>query len=130
MTFWQQILSATGEGMAFPWVVLGFVITAFILLFSKPEERIRIRTALLLFLLSILVFVIAAALLSFGVPPNALTFKWTRWAARIFQWLAIVNVAAVLVFELLLAPLRLKPPRIMRDLLLALAYVVIAITIL
>jgi len=75
MTFWQQILSATGEGMAFPWVVLVFVITAFILLFSKPEERIRIRTALLLFLLSILVFVIAAALLSFGVPPNALTFR-------------------------------------------------------
>ncbi|HEX3086368.1 MAG TPA: mechanosensitive ion channel family protein, partial [Pyrinomonadaceae bacterium] len=73
---------------------------------------------------------LAAALLSFGVSQTSLTFKWTRWAARIFQWLAIVNVAAVLIFDLLLEPLRLKPPRIMRDLLRALAYVVVAITIL
>jgi small-conductance mechanosensitive channel/CRP-like cAMP-binding protein len=64
------------------------------------------------------------------VPQASLAFKWTRWAARIFQWLAIINIAAVFIFELLLAPLRLKPPRIMRDLLLALAYVVVGITIL
>jgi small-conductance mechanosensitive channel/CRP-like cAMP-binding protein len=130
MTFWQQILSATGEGPAFPWLVIGFIVIASVLLFAKPEERMRIRTALLLFALSLIVFLLAAALLSFGVPEKSLTFKWTRWAARIFQWLAIVNVAAVLLFELLLGPLRLKPPRIMRDLLLALAYVIVAITIL
>jgi small-conductance mechanosensitive channel/CRP-like cAMP-binding protein len=130
MNFWQQILSVTGEGPAFPWLVLVFLVVAFVLLFSKPAERMRIRTALLLFALSLLVFVLAAALLSFGVAANSLTFKWTRWAARIFQWLAIVNVAAVFVFEVLLNPLRLKPPRIMRDLLLALAYIVVAITIL
>ena len=130
MTFWQQILSATGEGMVFPWLVLVFIVIAFVLLFLKPAERMRIRTALLLFALSLIVFAIAAALLSFGVAPTSLTFKWTRWAARIFQWLAIINVTAVLLFELLLGPLRLKPPRIMRDLLLALAYVVVGITIL
>jgi small-conductance mechanosensitive channel/CRP-like cAMP-binding protein len=73
---------------------------------------------------------IAAALLSHGMPQTSLTFKWTRWAARILHWFALVNVAAVVVFELLLGPLRLKPPRIMRDLLLALAYVVVGITIL
>ncbi|MGZ5481775.1 MAG: cyclic nucleotide-binding domain-containing protein [Pyrinomonadaceae bacterium] len=130
MSFWQQILSATGMGRAFPWVVLIFIVVAFILLFSKPEERMRIRTALLLFALSIVTFLIAATLLSYGVPLTSLAFKWTRWAARIFQWLAIINVAAVFVFELVLGPLRLRPPRIMRDLLLALAYIVIAITIL
>lgn len=130
MTFWQEILSATGMGTIFPWVVLIFVVVAFILRFTKPDERIRIRTALLLFALSIIGTLIAAALLGYGVPQTALAFKWTRWAARIFQWLAIINVAAVLVFELLLDPLRLKPPRIMRDLLLALAYIVVTITIL
>jgi uncharacterized membrane-anchored protein YitT (DUF2179 family) len=104
MTFWQQILSATGEGMAFPWLVLIFIVIAFVLLFSKPEERMRIRTALLLFALSLVVFLIAAALLSFGVQQTSLAFKWTRWAARMFQWLAIVNVAAVVIFDLLLEP--------------------------
>jgi small-conductance mechanosensitive channel/CRP-like cAMP-binding protein len=128
MTFWQHILSATGEGTVFPWLVLVFIVIAFVLLFSKPEERMRIRTALLLFALAIVVFLVAAALLSFGVPQNDSVFKWTRWAARIFQWFAIVNVAAVLIFELVLGPLHLRPPRIMRDLLLALTYVVVAIT--
>jgi len=117
-------------GMAFPWAVLVFIVVALILLFSKPEERTRIRTALVLFALSLVASLIAAALLAYGTPPAGLAFKWIRWAARIFQWFAIVNVAAVFIFELLLEPLRFKPPRIMRDLLLALAYIVVAITIL
>src|SRR5574341_2648843 len=99
MSFWQHILTATGMGRVFPWVVLIFIVFAFILLFTKPQERMRIRTALLLFALSVVAFLIAAALLSYGVPQTGLAFKWTRWAARIFQWFAIVNVAAVFVFE-------------------------------
>lgn len=128
MTLWQEIVTATGLGTALPFVVLIFFVAAFILLFSKPEERMRIRTALLLFVLSIFTFLIAAMLLWYGVPPSGLAFKWTRWAARIFQWFAIVNVAAVFAFDLLLEPLRLRPPRIMRDLLLALAYLAVALT--
>jgi small-conductance mechanosensitive channel/CRP-like cAMP-binding protein len=130
MNLWQQLLNATGLGTAFPWAVAVFVVVALILLVSKPEERTRIRTALVLFALSLVASLIAAALLAYGTPSAALAFKWTRWAARIFQWFAIVNVAAVFIFELLLEPLRFKPPRIMRDLLLALAYIVVAITIL
>jgi len=128
MTFWQKMLLATGEGPAFPWLLLVFIVIALVLFFAKPQERMRLRTALLLFALSLIVFLVAAVLLSSGVTESHAVFRWTRWTARIFQWLAIVNVAAVLIFELLLDPLRLKPPRIMRDLLLALAYVVVAIT--
>src|SRR3954467_495801 len=106
MNFWQNILSVTG--VAFPWLILVFIAVAFVLLWSKPEERMRIRTALLLFALAIIVFLFAAALLSFGAPQGHAVFRWTRWAARIFEWLAIVNVTAVLIFELLLAPLRLR----------------------
>lgn len=130
MSFWQYILSATGMERAFPWVVLVFVVAAVVLLFSRPEERMRIRKALLLFALSVVAFLIAAALLSYGVSQTSLAFKWMRWAARLFQWFAIINIAAVFVFELLLEPLRVKPPRIMRDLLLAFAYIVVAITVL
>jgi small-conductance mechanosensitive channel/CRP-like cAMP-binding protein len=130
MSFWQEILTATGMGETFPWVVLVFFLVACVLFFTNPEERMRIRAALLLMALSISVFLVAAALLSSGVLPATLIFKWTRWAARIFLWLAVVNVAAVLVFDLVLQPLGLKPPRIMRDLLRALAYVVLFITVL
>src|SRR4051794_17677989 len=105
MSFWQQILSATGMGRALPWVVVIFLVAAFVLLFSTPEERLRIRTALVLFALSIVAFVIAAAIVSYGVPQTSLAFKWTRWAARLFQWFALINIAAVFVFELLLEPL-------------------------
>ncbi len=127
MTLWQQILSVTEMGRAYPWVVLAFVLVAILLLATKPEERLRIRTALLLFALSIVAFLAATALLSYGLPQTNIAFKWTRWAARIFQGFAIVNVVAVVIFDALLEPLRLKPPRIMRDLLRALAYVVVAI---
>jgi small-conductance mechanosensitive channel/CRP-like cAMP-binding protein len=129
MNFWQQIQTAAEMGRTLPWVLLIFIVASVSLYAIKPAERLRIRTALLLFALSLVAFLIAAALLSYGVPQTSIAFKWTRWAARIFQWFAIVNVAAVFIFDLLLEPLRLKPPRIMRDLLRALAYVVVAIAI-
>lgn len=130
MKFWQQILNTTGMGAALPWLVVIFILAALVLLFSKPEERMRIRTALLLFTVALGSFLLAAALLSYGLPDTSLTFKATRWVARIFLWLAVVNVATVVIFDLLLEPLRLKPPRIMRDFLLALAYIVVTIAIL
>ena len=130
MKFWQQILNTTGMGAALPWLVVIFILAALVLLFSRPEERMRIRTALLLFAVAVSAFLLAAGLLSYGLPDTSLTFKATRWVARIFLWLAVVNVATVAIFDLLLEPLRLKPPRIMRDFLLALAYIVVTIAIL
>jgi small-conductance mechanosensitive channel/CRP-like cAMP-binding protein len=117
-------------GAAFAWVLFFFVVAGLGLFVLKPAERVRIRTALLLFALSLIGFIVAATLLSYGLPPTNSSYKWVRWAARFLQWIAIVNVAGVFVFEVFLDALRLKPPRIMRDLLLALTYIVVAITIL
>ena len=130
MNFWQQLTNGAVGGRALPWVALFFISAALVLFIIRPAERMRIRTALLLFALSLIGFVVAAALLSNGIPPTHSSFKWVRWAARFFQWIALVNVAGVFVFEVFLDALRLKPPRIMRDLLLALTYIVVGITIL
>jgi small-conductance mechanosensitive channel/CRP-like cAMP-binding protein len=130
MNFWRQIQDAAGTGTMFLWALVVFVAASLALFILRPAERARIRTALLLFGLSLVGLLVAAALLSNEIPKTNLAFKWTRWASRIFQWFAFVNVAGVLVFEVFLEALRLKPPRIMRDLLLALTYVVVAITIL
>jgi small-conductance mechanosensitive channel/CRP-like cAMP-binding protein len=115
---------------AFPWVVLVFIVGALALFILRPLDRMRIRTAILLFAFALIGLFAAAALVSSGVNPASPSYKWLKWAARFFEWLALVNVAGIFVFEILLDALRLKPPRIMRDLLLALSYVVVAITIL
>jgi small-conductance mechanosensitive channel/CRP-like cAMP-binding protein len=130
MNFWQQIQSASGMAAAFPWVILVFVAGALALFILRPLERMRIRTALLLFAFSLIGLFAAAAIVSSGVSPTSPSYKWLRWAARFCEWLALVNVASVFIFEVFLEALRLKPPRIMRDLLLALSYIVVAITIL
>src|SRR5712671_6772599 len=130
MNFWQQLQNASGMAAAFPWVVIFFIVGAGVLFILRPLERMRIRTALLLFAFALVGLFAAAALVSSGVSTASPFYKWIRWAARFFEWIALVNVASVFIFEIFLDALRLKPPRIMRDLLLALTYIVIAITIL
>src|SRR6266436_1237891 len=124
MNFWRQLQTAAGMNRSFPWLLLAFIVSALVLYLLKPAERMRIRTAALLFALSLVGLLAAASLLSFGVNPASSIYKWTRWASRLPQSFAIVSVAGVFVFEVFLDALRLKPPRIMRDLLLALAYIV------
>jgi len=130
MNFWQQLQNASGMAAAFPWVVIFFIVGAAALFILRPLERMRIRTAVLLFAFGLVGLIAAAALVSSGVNPASPFYKWIRWAARFFEWIALVNVAGVFIFEVFLDALRLKPPRIMRDLLLALSYIVVAITIL
>ena len=130
MNFWQQVQTASGMAAAFPWVALLFIVGALALFVLRPLERMRIRTAALLFAFALLGIFAAAALISSGVNPASPFYKWIKWAGRLFEWVALVNVASVFIFEVFLDALRLKPPRIMRDLLLALSYIVVAITIL
>ena len=117
-------------GRTLPWVLLIFVLAAVILFALKPSERTRIRAALLLFAIAAVGFIVAATLLSLGVPPTRAAYKWVRWSSLILQWFAFVNLGGVVVFEVFLDALRLKPPRILRDLLLALTYIVAAIAVL
>jgi small-conductance mechanosensitive channel len=64
------------------------------------------------------------------VPTDGRLYLWFDWATLFCFWIAFVNVASVLIFDLLLGGLRLNPPRILRDLLLAIAYVIVGITLL
>jgi small-conductance mechanosensitive channel len=115
---------------AFVWVVLAFIIAAIALMAMRPAERMRLRTALLLFVLSVIGLLVLGTLLSSGISDKSAAFRWISWGARFCQLLAFVNLASVFVFEVALNALRLRPPRIMRDLLLALTYIVVGIAIL
>lgn len=84
-----------------------------------------------LFLLSVVGLFIAASLLYYGFDPATNTaYRWVCWAALFTLYVSIVNLTSVIVFDVLLGAVSLKPPRILRDLLIAFAYIVVAITLL
>src|SRR2546426_12523665 len=103
MNFWQQLQTVSGVGpTSLTLGVVVFVVIALALFIFKPAERIRIRTAILLFALSLAGLMVAATLLSSGVSTSSSAYKWIRWAGRFFLWIAIVNVAGVFIFEVFL----------------------------
>ena len=130
MNFWHNLETASRMSGIFSWVVLVFVVGALTLWALKPSERLRIRNGMLLFLLSLFGLLGVAWLASRGLGSDQRIYRWLDWASLICLWLAIINVGGVLFFEVILLPLRLKPPRIMRDLLLAAAYLVVVISLL
>jgi small-conductance mechanosensitive channel/CRP-like cAMP-binding protein len=130
MSFWHNLEIAVGTAISFYWLVAVFLLAASALFAYLPAERARIRKALLLFALAVVGLMSAAMMLSSGLKDNDAAYRWVDWAARMILGVAFINLAGVLLFEVALGGLKLRPPRIMRDLLIALAYFVLAITLL
>ncbi len=112
------------------WIALSFMLGAALLFVFVPFERLRIRNAVLLFSVAVAGLLAAAAIATYGAGQGGAAYRWTRWAAVFIGGIAIVNLASVLIFEVLLEAVRLKPPRILRDLLIAFTYIIIALTLL
>jgi small-conductance mechanosensitive channel len=134
MNFWHNMQTATGTG-AFPWLVVGFAALAFALFRLKPAARTRIRAAAMLFALAYLGLFAAALLLSFGADASGANasgaaYLWLSWCATLLEFFALINVGGVILFDVALEAARQRPPRIMRDLLVALAYVVTGVALL
>lgn len=135
MSFWQNVQHAAGMESYYFWVVLGFLLAAFALFALVPTERLRIRGSVFLFVLSFAGMLTSAVLLSYGANPKGAgpldtAYRWTSWLSRFIEAVAVINLISVLVFDVLLDLVRLKPPRIMRDLLIAFTYIIAAITLL
>ncbi len=137
MSFWQNVQNAAGMPSYYFWVVLGFIVVAFALVVLVPAERMRIRATIILFALSFLGMLTSGILISYGADPKGAiasplntVFRWISWMARFIEAVAVINLASVLLFDVLLDAVRLKPPRIMRDLLVAFTYIIAAITLL
>ncbi len=129
MSFWNNLQVAAGTAISFYWLALCFVAVAASLFAALPTERGRIRNTMLLFALSFAGLLSAAALLSVGMADST-TYRWVRYLSLFVEGIAVVNLAGVIVFDVALKAIRQRPPRIMRDLLSALAYLVVAITLL
>ncbi|HYY42346.1 MAG TPA: mechanosensitive ion channel domain-containing protein, partial [Pyrinomonadaceae bacterium] len=112
------------------WLVVGFLAATALLHAYVPAERMRLRSALALFVFALVGLFVAAALAPPDGGAESTAYRWVKWSARFIEAVAIINVASVLVFEVLLAVVRLRPPRILRDLLLAATYIVVGIALL
>ncbi|MBV9210036.1 MAG: mechanosensitive ion channel family protein [Acidobacteria bacterium] len=130
MHFWTNLQAAAGMAGLYHWVAICFMLTAAMLFALVPSERMRIRNAALLFAVAFVGLLIAALLSTYGAATTGAPYRWTRWASLFVSSVAIVNLASVLVFDVLLDAIKLKPPRIMRDLLLAFSYIIIALSLL
>ncbi|MFN2533333.1 MAG: mechanosensitive ion channel family protein [Pyrinomonadaceae bacterium] len=76
---------------------------------------------------SIVSSAVGAATIASRNVSNSGAYRWAVWVSLLLQGFAYVSIAGVFVFDVLLTVLRLRPPRIMRDLLLAFAYIGVAI---
>jgi len=130
MGFWEFVQKTSGMGGAYSWVVVGFIITGFALFALLPMERGRIRKAMLLFVLSFAGLIIASLIVAFGTGEDSFRFRTIKWLSLAAESIAIINLTGVLLFGVLLPAIRINLARIVRDLLVALAYIIVGITLL
>lgn len=130
MNFWETLKAALDSHGAFHWTALGFVLAALILFVYVPAERARIRTSAVLFGFSFAGLLAIAIILTSGVTPDNIVYRSTRWVSLLTESIAIIILLSVVVFDVVLNAIRIRPPRILRDLLLASAYIVIAFILL
>jgi small-conductance mechanosensitive channel len=129
--FWSNFQAQAGLA-GFHWVALAFVACAFLLGAWLPERRRKLRNTVLLFGVACLGLVISAPLYAAGMGPREQTplYKLLHWASLLMAWMAFINVISVFITDVPLRALRLELPRLLHDLLLALAYVIASLSLL
>jgi small-conductance mechanosensitive channel/CRP-like cAMP-binding protein len=130
MGFWEIMQKTSGMGGAYSWVVVGVIIAGFILFVFVPAERARIRAAMLLFVFSFACLFVASLIVAFGISEDSFRFRTLKWVGLSVECIAIINLTGVLLFGILFPSIRIRSARIVRDLLIALAYIVVGITLL
>jgi small-conductance mechanosensitive channel/CRP-like cAMP-binding protein len=130
MNFWENLKAAADSAGAFHWMALGFILAALILFVYVPAERARIKTSVLLFGFSFAGLLAIAIVLSCGVTRDSIVYRSTRWVSLLAESIAIINLVSVFLFDVALNAIHIRPPRILRDLLLASAYIVIGFILL
>jgi small-conductance mechanosensitive channel/CRP-like cAMP-binding protein len=132
MNFWQQIQNTAGMAGAFHWVVAVFLTTALLQLYFLPGERRRVLSSFFLFGLSVAGLLMASAI-SFLLGEEGarhVAFQVVSGSSLFLASMAVINVVGTFVFSALMRFARMEPPKIVQDLLFALAYAAAAILLL
>ena len=130
MNIWEKIEQSSGMPKTFAWIAFVFLAATLLLLYLRPSERNRLRSALALFIFATLLLLSASGTTYLGLPRTHWIYLSLHGASLFVFAAAIVNLAAVFLFAIVLRLIRLEPPHIAQDLIIALVYIAIAITLL
>ncbi|MBX3280061.1 MAG: mechanosensitive ion channel family protein [Acidobacteria bacterium] len=105
-------------------VTLVFLLLAGLMLRYVPSGRRHVRASLLLFGFAVIVMLgaVVLAVAGFGAIARAV-----HWAGLLIGGMAIVNLLSVLLFDVALKAVHLATPRILRDVLVGLGYIGVAL---
>jgi small-conductance mechanosensitive channel/CRP-like cAMP-binding protein len=130
LNFWHYWRTASGLGGMQHWLIIVFLAMLIALWFLVPAERRRLRVSFALFVFACLALLLCGLLLARGATESNALFRWLQNAAWLAEGIAVINVAALFLFEVLPNSLRVRPLRIIHDLFVALAYIVFMLTLL
>lgn len=101
-------------------VSLIFLIAVLLLGFLARHQRDKVRVALLMYANAIILLFLAALTSAAGLPTAS---KMIHAMALLFGGIAMVKLASLFIFDVILKVIHLSPPQILRDLTVALGYV-------
>src|SRR4030095_6880403 len=130
MSFGESLQSAIHLAGAFHWVALGFVLTRLALCLFVPAQRTRVRTSVMFFVLACAGLLSIAVMTTLGATPESIAYRSVRWISLLAESIAIISLASVFLFDVALSSIHIRPPAILRDLILATAFIVIAFLLL
>ena len=130
MSFWKNVELVSGMEGRFWWTALLFLAVIFVVFHLRPGERKRVRATFVLFALSLALLLAAAGCLAHGRTESSHLYLLLRGISFFMLAMAIVNVASVFTFSIVLRAVRLEPPEIAQDLIVALVYVAVALAVL
>jgi small-conductance mechanosensitive channel/CRP-like cAMP-binding protein len=133
MALWHRLEIASELGDGLGWLILIFCIAALLLARVLPLDRTRLRAAVSLFVLAMAGLTVASILPGGPheiITQGNLTYRWICIGSIFSLIAAIVTVAGVIIFDIVLKPLGLRPPPILCDLLLAFSYITVAFVVL
>ena len=116
---WRNV-QEIGQHESLGSVTVVFVLLALLLVLCTPMARSHIRSVAGLFSVALLLVLTASILAAMGLLAGATT---VYWAALVCGGIAIVNLASLVVFDIALTLAHLHTPRILRDLVVACAYI-------
>ena len=100
------------------------IVVALLLLWLVPQERKHVRNAVIVFLLG---SVIVLTSIPVTLSGNELWGKMVNAIGYLLGGFVVINLVGIFIFEVLLKSCRIYTPRILRDLLLAGAYITLSL---
>jgi small-conductance mechanosensitive channel len=120
MPFWPLFQETTGLPLPYEWAALAFFALSIALFVRLRRARRRVLVSCALFALSTALLLAASAVRAEGLLGDTLTQKSAvyTWLQGLGAWVMAVSaiyLGAILLFDILLAALSLRPPAILRD---------------